>query len=112
MKYPALRRFSLSPGARHKTADLGFAPFFVRPNDGRPKTIGLRYKGGLGHINPLSLKTHTVVAVLCIPVHILDTDAVGKRAAQSFPAREFIEPLLERRICKLPVVTSRCVTWK
>src|SRR5262249_48312890 len=97
----------LGPGARHKAADLGLAAFFVRPNDGWPKTIGLSYKCGVRHINPFSMKAHTVVAVLCIPVHILDTDAVGKRAAQPFPASKLIEPLLERRVRKLPVVTSR-----
>ena len=99
--------WGLGPGTRHKTADLGFASLFVRPHDSWPKTIGLRYKGGVRHINPFSVKAHTVVALMCIPVHIFDTDTVGKRAAQAFPTRELIELLLERRVCKLPVVTSR-----
>src|SRR6516162_1374753 len=102
-------RVGLGPGARHKAADLGLAAFFVRPHDGWPETIGLSYECGVRHINPFSVKAHTVVAVLCIPVHILDTDAIGKRAAQAFPTRELVEPLLERRSGKLAVVTCRCL---
>jgi hypothetical protein len=45
------------------------------------------------------------VAILGFPVDILHTEAVGKRTAQAFSARETVEPRLERRIREAAVVT-------
>jgi hypothetical protein len=54
---------------------------------------------------PLPVNANTVVPILRFPVDILNTEAIGKRAAQAFAARETVEPRLEWRISKPTVVT-------
>ena len=58
------RKSSLGPGTRHKAADLSLAVLFIRPHDGRPKTVRLLDNGGVGHVNPLSMETHAIVTLL------------------------------------------------
>src|SRR5208282_1414681 len=77
----------------------------VWPYHGRPKLVGLGHDRRVRHNNPLSVDPHTVAAAPGVPVDVLDADAVGKRTAQALSARQPVEPLLERRIGVLAVVT-------
>src|SRR5436190_20634604 len=72
-------RQGLSAGAWHEAANLR-CPIIVlvRPDYGRPKTVGLGYNRGVGHDNPLPINSYTIVLVLSVPVDILHTEAVGK----------------------------------
>ena len=96
----------LRAGTRDEAANLGVAvAVVVGPHNGLAETVGLGYNGGVRHDEPLSIDSHTIVPLLGVPVDILHTEAVGKRTAQALSARETVEPRLERRICKSPVVT-------
>jgi len=77
----------------------------IGPHNSRAETVGLGYDGVLRDDEPLPINSHTIVPILGIPVHILHAKAVGKRTAQALPARETVEPRLERRIRKSTVVT-------
>ena len=45
-----------------------------------------------------------MVALLRVPVDVLNADTVGESAAQSISARKAVEPFLERRIGEAAVV--------
>src|SRR5260370_24414825 len=91
---------TLRSGARHKAANSCYAePVCIGPRDGRAETVGLGYHGIVRHHYPFSLNSYTIVAVLCVAVDILQTDTVGKRAAQSISARKAIDPFLALRNC-------------
>ena len=76
-----------------------------RATHGRAETVGLGHNGVVRHHNPFSLNADTMVAILCVPIDILQTDTVGKGAAQSVSARKMVEPFLEGRIGEAAVVT-------
>ena len=77
----------------------------IGPHHGRAETVGLGHNGVVGHHNPFSLNADTIVAILRVPIDILQTDTVGKGAAQSVSARKMVEPFLEGRISEAAVVT-------
>ena len=96
----------LRAGTRHEATNSFCAePVDIGPHDGRAETVGLGYHGRVRHYNPFSLNSYTIVALLCFPVDILQTDTVGKSTAQSISARKAVEPFLERRIGETSVVT-------
>src|SRR6516165_5550718 len=91
--------------ARHEAANVCVAVAVVKgPHNGRAETVGLGHNGGVRHDDPLSIDSHTIVPVLGVPVDVLHSGAVGKRAAQASSARETVEPRLERRIRESAVV--------
>ena len=93
-------------GTRHEATNSCCAePVDIGPHDSRAETVGLGYHGRVRHHNPFSLNADTIVAILCVPIDILQTGTVGKGAAQSVSARKAVEPFLERRIGEAAVVT-------
>ena len=92
--------------AWHKAANLGVAvTVVIGPHDSRAEPVGLGYNRVVRHHNPFSVNADTIVALLCVPVDVLNTDTIGKCAAQSISARKAVEPFLERRIGETSVVT-------
>jgi len=89
----------LGAGARQEATDL-WRPFRIHigPHHGRAVAIRLSHDRRVRNINPFAVEPHPIAAVLRIPVDVLDAHAVGKRTAQAFPARELIEPRMERRV--------------
>ena len=96
----------LRAGTRDEAANsCGPVAGVIGPHHGRAETVGLGYHGRVRHHNPFSLNADTIVAILCVPIDILQTGTVGKGAAQSVSARKAVEPFLERRIGEAAVVT-------
>src|SRR5262245_21585784 len=90
---------SLPARSGNKAPDL--CPAFVVlvwPYDGEPKFVWCSYQRIGWHLDPLAIKSHSIFAVLRIPIHILDDLAIGERAAKSSPACKAFEPPLERRV--------------
>ena len=99
-------RLRLGASAWHEAPNLRCAiAVLVRPDYRWPKTVGLGHNRVVRHHNPFSVNADTIVALLCVPVDVLNTDTVGKCAAQSISARKAVEPFLERRIGETSVVT-------
>jgi hypothetical protein len=93
------------PAARHEAANLNCAITVpVRPCYGRTQTVGLGHNRSVRYDKPLAINAHTIVSIQRVPVDILHTYAVGKRAARALAARETLEARLERRISKPAVV--------
>ena len=91
--FDACYRCELGASARHKAANLCVAvTVVIGPHDGRAETVGFGYNCRVGHHKPLPVNSYTIVAVLWVPIDILNTDTVGKSAAQSVPARKAVEP--------------------
>src|SRR5262249_9508099 len=102
----ACYRCELGASARHKAANSGVAvAVVIRPHNGRAETVGLGHNGVVRHPNPFSVNADTIVAILCVPIDILQTDTVGKGAAQSVSTCKAVEPFLEGRIGEAAVVT-------
>src|SRR5262249_60745671 len=96
---PRLLAKGLRAGARHKATNLGVAVMVViAPHNGRAEAVGLGHNGCVRHYQPLSLKSYTIVALLCVPIDVLHSDTVGKSAAQSGSAIKGLKPFLQRRI--------------
>jgi hypothetical protein len=77
----------------------------IGPHDGRAETVRFSYNCRVGDYKPFPVNSHTIVALPGVPINILNTDTVGKSAAQSVSAGEAVEPLLKRRIGEPSVVT-------
>ena len=60
-----------------------------------PLTAVLAAYGVVRNVDPLVVETDAVMAVFGFPVWIGDRKAIRERTAQSFPAREMIEPAIE-----------------
>jgi hypothetical protein len=96
----------LRAGTRHEAANLCVAVAVVTgPHNSWAETVGLGYNGLVGHDEPLSINSHTILPIQGVPVDILHAKAVGKRTAQASSACEKVEPRLEWRIRKSTVVT-------
>src|SRR5262249_60531932 len=78
----------------------------IAPHNGRAEAVGLGHNGCVRHYQPLSLKSYTIVALLCVPIDVLHSDTVGKSAAQSVSAIKVLKPFLQRRIGETAVVAS------
>jgi hypothetical protein len=92
-----IRSLPARPG--NKAPDL--CPAFVVlvwPYDGEPKFVWCSYQRIGRHLDPLAVKSHSIFAVLRIPIHILDALAISERAAKPSPACKAVEPPLERRV--------------
>src|SRR4249919_54859 len=90
---------SLPARSGNKAPDL--CPAFVVlvwPYDGEPKFVWCSYQRIGRHLDPLAVKSHSIFAVLRIPIHILDALAISERAAKPSPACKAVEPTLERRV--------------
>src|SRR5262245_54416808 len=94
--YPRIR--SLPARSGNKAPDLCPAFVLVWPYDGEPKLVWCSYQRIGRHLDPLAIKSHSIFAVLRIPIHILDDLAISERAAKSSPACKAFEPPLERRV--------------
>ena len=94
-----MRRNSLAAGSRNKAPDLRAAFIvLVWPYDGEPKFVWCSYQRIEWHLDPLAVKSHSIFAVLRIPIHILDALAISERAAKPSPACKAVKPPLERRV--------------
>src|SRR5262249_22420568 len=92
-----VRRGVLRAGTRHEAANLCVAvAVVVGPHDGRTETVGLGYNGYVRYDKPLPINSYPKVPILGVPVDILHTEAVSKRAAEASSACETVEPRLER----------------
>src|SRR4030095_3004659 len=94
---------SLPARSGNKAPDL--CPAFVVlvwPYHGEPKFVWCSYQRIGRHLDPLAVKSHSIFAVLRIPIHILDALAISERAAKPSPACKAVEPPLERRVTYFP----------
>ena len=91
---------SLPACSGNKAPDL--CPAFgvlVWPYHGEPKFVWCSYQRIGRHLDPLAVKSHSIFAILRIPIHILDALAISGRAAKPSPASKAVEPSFERRVC-------------
>lgn len=78
---------SLRHAAGHKAADIEPAhSVYYWPYHSPADAVGLGDYGFVGHINPLVVDAHAIVALVGLPVDIADCAAVGIRAAQTLGA--------------------------
>jgi hypothetical protein len=81
----------------------------VWPDNGRPELIRLGHHGTVRYDDPFAVEPHAIVAVLRIPIDVVDPEAVGEGAAEAVAAREPVEPGFQRRIGVPAIVTrKRC----
>ena len=78
----------------------------VWPDNGRPELIRLAHHRIVRHDDPFAVEPHAIVAVLRIPIDVVDPEAVGEGAAEPIAAREPVEPGFQRRIGIAAVVTG------
>jgi hypothetical protein len=90
--------------AIHRLSEAGGLGRYAKLTNG-PETVGLGHNSVVRYHKPFSLNADTIVAILCVPIDILQTDTVGKGAAQSACTPKMLEPFLKRRIGKAAVVT-------
>src|SRR5580704_2488609 len=95
----------LSASPRNEAADLHVAErVVVWPHYRGPELVWFFHHGGIGHIEPLAIETHAIMhavgVALRIPVDVLDLAAVDERAAEPLPARQLVEPLVQRRVLR------------
>src|ERR1700757_1096107 len=75
---------SLRAGAGHETADLRVSVVAdIRPNYRPAVFVRFGYNGIVVYDNPISVESHSIVTVLCIPVDVVYFEPVGERAAES-----------------------------
>ena len=60
-----------------------------------PEFIRLSDDGIVRHDDPLAVKAHTISAVLCIPINILNAEPIRERTAHALPTSELIEPCMQ-----------------
>ena len=112
VRWRCLEAESLDAGTWHEASDLRSAIcVLVRPHYSRTEAVGFGHDSRVRYDKPLSMKSYTIVSIQCVPVDILHTDAVGKRAAQAPSTREPIEPLFEWRIVEPTIVTCKQEFW-
>src|SRR4029450_137135 len=83
---------SLPARSGNKAPDL--CPAFVVlvwPYHGEPKFVWCSYQRSGPPLHPLAFKSHSIFAVLRIPIHILDALAISERAAKPSPACKAVE---------------------
>jgi hypothetical protein len=78
----------------------------IWPDNGRPELIGLSHHCIIGHDNPFAVEPHAIVPVPCIPIDVVNPEAVGEGAAQALFARELVEPGFQGRI-GIPAIVTR-----
>ena len=90
---------SLPARSRNKAPDLCPAlVILVGPYYGEPEFVWRSNQRVGRHLDPLAIKSHSIISTLCIPIHILDALTVSDGAARPSPACKAVEPLLERRV--------------
>jgi hypothetical protein len=93
--------------ARKEAANLRLSVgAHVWPDYGRPKLIRLGHHCIVRHDDPFAVEPHAIVAVLRVPIDVVDPEAVGEGAAESVAAREPVEPGFQRRI-GIPAIVTR-----
>ena len=86
-------RRKLHAGTRHEAANsCGAVAFLIGPYHGRAETVGLWSRQAP---QTISTNADTIMALLCVPIDILQTDTIGKGAAQSVSTCKAVEPFLE-----------------
>ena len=97
----------LRPCARKEAANLR-SPVgaHVWPDDGRPELIRLCHHCIIGHDDPFTVEPHAIVAVLRVPIDVVDLEAIGEGAAESVAAREPVKPGFQWRI-GIPAIVTR-----
>ena len=78
----------------------------VGPDNARPELVGLGDDGVVGDEDPFAVQVHAIVAILCVPIDVLDGKAVCERAAQSLFAGELVEPGIQRLVHVAAVVAG------
>ncbi len=78
----------------------------VRPNDRRTEFVGLGDDGVVRDKDPFAVQAHAIVALLRVPIDVLDAEAVGERTAQSLFAGELVEPCMQRIVRVAAVVAG------
>ena len=78
----------------------------VWPDNGRPELIRLSHHCIIRHDNPFAVEPHAILAVLRIPIDVVDSEPVGEGAAEALAAREPVEPGFQRRI-GIPAIVTR-----
>src|SRR5207244_1739048 len=102
-------RRTLGHAARHETPDRDAIAFVSDGPNHRPaEQIRHRDHRIVGKIDPRRLEAHAIMAILGFPIRIRDSFAVRHRTAESSPAREMIEPRLERRVGVSAVKVASC----
>jgi hypothetical protein len=72
--------------ARKEAANLSLpVSAHVWPDNGRPELIRLAHHRIVRHDDPFAVEPHAIVAVLRIPIDVVDPKAVGERAAEPLP---------------------------
>ena len=86
----------LSHTARHEATnrDLIVKPY--RPYHRASGPVRFGDHGVVGNIDPIILKADSIMAVFGFPIGVCDAFTIRHRAAESFAARELIEPRFKR----------------
>src|SRR5271166_4976168 len=99
------RPSSLNHASRHKASDKYAVGSIERPDHGPPGLVRLLDDGPVRHFDPNHVfgagglrDAHQIVTVLRRPVGVFNNVAVSERSAEAVPARQMIEPLVQRRI--------------
>jgi hypothetical protein len=64
----------------------------VWPDNGRPELVRLAHHCTVRHDDPFAVEPDAIVAVLCIPIDVVDSEAISEGAAESVTACEPVEP--------------------
>ena len=64
----------------------------VWPDNGRPELVRLAHHCSVRHDDPFAVEPHAIVAVLCVPIDVVDPEAISEGAAESVAACESVEP--------------------
>ena len=98
--------YNLPTRARKEAANLRLpVGAHVWPDNGRPELIGLGHHCVVRHDDPFAVEPHAILAVLRIPIDVVDPKAVGEGAAEALAAREPVEPRFQRRTGIAAIVT-------
>jgi hypothetical protein len=111
-----IRLIRSSHAARHEAANQHALRGVGRPNHRVPSLVWLCYHGVIWHFDPDPAfgiggpgHTNSIVSIPGFPIGVLNDVAVGKRATESLPARQMLEPVVQRRIFIASVqVPSKC----